>query len=52
MSLTFEELQAVNRARCEESFHRLDEWSATNWACALGGGSPRRITGPGDGESP
>lgn len=35
--LTFAELQVVNRARCEASYHRLDEWSATDWACALGG---------------
>lgn len=35
--LTFEELQAINRARCEESYHRLDDWSATDWGCALGG---------------
>ena len=37
MLLSFEELQTVNRARCEESFHPLNEWSPTDWACAMGG---------------
>jgi len=37
MTLTFAELQAANRALCEEIYYRLDEWSATDWACAMGG---------------
>lgn len=53
--LTFEELRAVNRARCEESYHSIDDWSPTDWACAMGGECGealnlikklRRLTGP------
>jgi len=29
--------RAVNVARCEASFHRLDEWSETDWAAAACG---------------
>ena len=55
--LTFEELQAVNRARCEESYHPIQDWSPTDWACAMGGECGealnlvkklRRLTGPTD----
>lgn len=37
MDLTFKTLRAVNLARCEQAFHPLDSWSATDWACAMGG---------------
>lgn len=35
--LTFNELRQANVERCEQSFHRLDEWSPTDWATALAG---------------
>jgi len=35
--LTFVKLRNTNVARCEEVFHKLDSWSPTDWACALGG---------------
>lgn len=37
MELSFEELRDANVSRCEASFHELDAWSPTDWACALGG---------------
>ena len=37
MSLSFEELREVNVPRCEESFFPLDQWSLSDWACALAG---------------
>lgn len=35
--LTFDELRAVNVARCEEVFHKLDRWNALEWAGAMCG---------------
>lgn len=35
--LTFRQFGVANRVRCEKAFHPLREWSATDWACALGG---------------
>lgn len=35
--LTFEELTSANRKRCEASFHGVDEWGPTDWACAMAG---------------
>lgn len=35
--LSFDELRRENVARCEESYHPLDEWSPTDWATALAG---------------
>lgn len=35
--LTFDELRVANVRRCEETFHPVDEWSPTDWACAFGG---------------
>lgn len=35
--LTFMELRITNLARCEESFHSVDGWSPTDWACAAAG---------------
>lgn len=37
MSLTFDELRKANVARCEQVFHKLDDWSPTDWATALAG---------------
>jgi NTP pyrophosphatase (non-canonical NTP hydrolase) len=36
-SLTFAKLRKVNVARCEKHFHKLDDWSESDWACALAG---------------
>jgi NTP pyrophosphatase (non-canonical NTP hydrolase) len=35
--LSFASLRAANVARCNEVFHPLDSWSATDWATALAG---------------
>lgn len=35
--IRFSELSEANRQRCEEVFHPIDEWSPTDWACAMGG---------------
>ena len=35
--LTFNLLREVNQARCEDIFHPLEDWSATDWATALAG---------------
>jgi MazG nucleotide pyrophosphohydrolase domain. len=35
--LTFDDLRAVNVARCEDVFHPINEWSPTDWACAMAG---------------
>ena len=37
MKLTFEELRVNNIRRCQESFHGLQEWSPTDWGCAMAG---------------
>lgn len=31
------ELRKANLERCEKSFHPIDDWSPTDWACALAG---------------
>lgn len=36
-TLTFDDLRAANVTRCETSFHPLDDWSPSDWACALAG---------------
>lgn len=36
-SLRFDELRLANVARCEEVFHKLNEWSSTDWATAMAG---------------
>jgi len=36
-SLTFAEVRAANVRRCETSFHPLNEWSPSEWACAMAG---------------
>ena len=35
--LSFKDLRAVNVPRCEEVFHKLDDWSPTDWATAMAG---------------
>lgn len=35
--MTFAGFRAANQRRCEETFHPVDEWSPTDWACALAG---------------
>ncbi len=33
----FSQLREANVLRCEKHFHKLNDWSATDWACALAG---------------
>lgn len=35
--MTFDHLRRANVSRCSEVFHPLEEWSPTDWACAMGG---------------
>lgn len=35
--LTFARLRRANVSRCEEVFHKLNDWSPTDWATALAG---------------
>lgn len=35
--LTFSKLRAVNVKRCNKHFHKLNDWSPTDWGCALAG---------------
>jgi NTP pyrophosphatase (non-canonical NTP hydrolase) len=35
--LSFKELRKANVERCHESFHPVEDWSPTDWACALAG---------------
>lgn len=37
MGLDLLELRKANVARCVTAFHPLDEWSETDWGCALAG---------------
>lgn len=37
MSLTFGQLQSINRSRCIESFHELDSWNTLEWMGAVAG---------------
>ncbi len=37
MNLSFDELRAANTARCEQVYHPLNDWSVTDWACAMAG---------------
>jgi NTP pyrophosphatase (non-canonical NTP hydrolase) len=34
---TFSGLRFVNSKRCEESFHRIDSWTPTDWMTAIAG---------------
>lgn len=35
--LSFETLRQANVMRCEEVFHRIEDWSPTDWATAMAG---------------
>jgi len=35
--LRFSQLREANVRRCEKHFHKLNDWTATDWACALAG---------------
>jgi len=37
MNLTFEELQAINKRRCESTFHSVEEWKPWEWSNAMAG---------------
>lgn len=37
MSLDLLTLRIANQKRCEQSFHPIDEWSETDWGCAVAG---------------
>ena len=39
MSLTFDALRAQNVARCVSVFHPLEDWTPSDWACAMAGES-------------
>lgn len=36
-TLRFDELRHANVARCEQVFHKLDDWDSSDWGIALGG---------------
>lgn len=36
-ALTFNELRGKNAKRCVESFHPIEDWSPTDWGCAMAG---------------
>lgn len=35
--MDFNELNMANSRRCGEAFHPIDEWSLTDWGCAMAG---------------
>lgn len=35
--LGFDELRQANVTRCEQVFHKLNEWTSTDWATAMAG---------------
>lgn len=35
--LTFGRFSLVNQLRCVSAFHRIEDWSLTDWSCALAG---------------
>lgn len=35
--LTFATLNSTNRHRCEQVFHPINEWTPSDWGCALAG---------------
>lgn len=37
MNLSFETLRRANVTRCVEIFHPIEDWSPTDWACAMAG---------------
>lgn len=36
-NLTFERFRETNLKRCEKHFHKLEDWSETDWCCCLAG---------------
>jgi hypothetical protein len=36
-ALSFDDLQATNKARCEGAFHQVDEWKPWEWSNAMAG---------------
>lgn len=36
-TLDFKRLRAANVERCEEVFHKIDDWTPTDWATAMAG---------------
>lgn len=38
-SLSFNDLKQANFIRCIQSYHSLEEWTPTDWACAMAGES-------------
>lgn len=36
-NLTFKKLSRINKKRCEQCFHSINDWSASDWATALAG---------------
>ena len=37
IDLNFSELRTRSVERCEQVFHKLNDWSPTDWACAMAG---------------
>ena len=37
VGLTFQKLSDINKKRCEDAFHPVNEWTPTDWACAMAG---------------
>lgn len=37
MGMSFEDLRSANERRTERHFHKISEWSPTDWACAFAG---------------
>lgn len=35
--LSFSEFRSKNVIRCEQVFHKLGDWTPTDWACAMAG---------------
>lgn len=36
-ALTFDDLRAINKLRCETAFHQVDEWKPWEWSNAMAG---------------
>jgi len=36
-ALDFDELRIANEQRCAELFHPIEDWSPTDWGCAVAG---------------
>lgn len=36
-TLTFQEMRDANRTRCAQAFHKVEEWSNSDWGNALAG---------------